>query len=47
MLKVDYLKPHKFPYYILGLILKNKSTLKGTYGILKNIFGGDNREYRF
>ena len=47
MLKVDCLKLYKFSYYILGLILKNKGTLKGTYGVLKNIFSGNNREYKF
>ena len=47
MLKVDCLKPYKFPYYVLGPILKNKGMLKGTYSVFKNIFNGDNREYRF
>ena len=47
MLKIDCLKPYKFFYYILGLILKNKGTLKGTYGVLKNIFSGNNKECRF
>ena len=47
MPKIDCLKLYKFSYYILGPILKNEGTLKGTYGILKNIFGGNNREYRF
>ena len=47
MLKVDRLKLYKFFYYILGPILKNEGTLKGTYSILKNIFGGNNRECKF
>ena len=47
MLKIDCLKLYKFFYYILGPIFKNKGTLKGTYSVLKNIFGGDNRECRF
>ena len=47
MLKVDRLKLYKFSYYILGPILKNEGTLKGTYNVLKNIFSGNNREYRF
>ena len=47
MLKINRLKLHKFFYYILGPILKNKSTLKNTYSVLKNIFGGNNREYKF
>ena len=47
MLKVDRLKPYKFPYYVLGLILENEGTLEGTYSILKNIFSSNNREYRF
>ena len=47
MPKVDYLKLYKFSHYVLGLIFENKSTLEGTYGILKNIFSGNNGEYRF
>ena len=47
MLKVDRLKLYKFFYYILGPIFKNKGMLKGTYGVLKNIFSGNNGEYRF
>ena len=47
MLKVDYLKPYKFSYYILGLIFENKGTLEGTYSVLKNIFGGNNKKYKF
>ena len=47
MPKVNYLKPYKFSHYALGPILKNKGTLKGTYSVLKNIFGGNNRECKF
>ena len=47
MLKVDYLKLYKFSYYTLGPIFKNKGTLKGTYSVLKNIFGGNNGKYKF
>ena len=27
--------------------MENKGTLIGTYSVLKNIFGGDNRDYGF
>ena len=47
MLKVDCLKLYKFSHYILGPILKNEGMLKGTYSVLKNIFGGNNGEYGF
>ena len=47
MLKVDYLKLYKFFYYALGPILKNEGILEGTYGVLKNIFGGNNGECKF
>ena len=47
MLKVDCLKLYKFFYYVLSPIFKNKGMLKGTYSVLKNIFSGNNREYKF
>ena len=47
MLKVNYLKPYKFSHYVLGPILKNKGTLKDTYSVLKNIFGGNNKKCGF
>ena len=27
--------------------MENEGTLAGTYSVLKNIFGGDNRDYNF
>ena len=47
MLELDRLKPQKSSYYALGPIIENKGMLVGTYGILKNIFGGNNRDYSF
>ncbi len=47
MLKLDRLKLQKSSYYVLGFIIKNKGTLVSTYGVLKNIFGGNNRDYGF
>ena len=47
MLKVDHLKLCKFFYYILGPILENEGILKGTYSVLKNIFGGNNKKCGF
>ena len=47
MPKLDHLKLQKSSYYTLGPIIENKGTLAGTYGVLKNIFGGDNGDYSF
>ena len=47
MLELDHLKPQKSSYYVLGPIIENEGTLAGTYGVLKNIFGGDDRDYSF
>jgi len=44
---IDRLLLQKLRHFILGLILENKGTLEGTYSILRNIFGGNNSEYRF
>ena len=44
---IDYLLLQKLHYFALGLILKNKGTLKGIYSVLKNIFSGDNGECKF
>ena len=47
ILELDRLKPQKSFYYALGPIIENKGILAGMYGILKNIFGGDNRDCGF
>ena len=47
MPELDYFKPQKSFYYILGPIMENKGMLVGIYSVLKNIFGGDNRDYSF
>ena len=47
MSTIDYFPLQKLYHFALGLILENKGTLKGTYGVLKNIFSGDNGEYSF
>ena len=47
MPELDRLKPQKSSYYALGPIIENKGTLAGIYSILKNIFGGNNRDYSF
>jgi hypothetical protein len=44
---IDHLLLQKLCYFALGPILKNKGTLKGIYGVLRNIFSGNNGEYRF
>jgi len=44
---IDYLLPQKLRHFILGPILENKGTLKGTYGVFRNIFSGNNGEYGF
>jgi len=44
---IDRLLPRKLRHFILGLILENKSTLEGTYSVLRNIFGGNNGECGF
>ena len=44
---IDYLFPQKLHHFALSPILKNKGTLEGTYGVLKNIFNGNNSEYGF
>ena len=47
MLTIDCFFPQKLYYFALGPILKNEGTLKGIYGILRNIFGGDDSKCRF
>ena len=47
MPELDRLKPQKSSYYALGPIMENKGILAGTYGVLKNIFGGNNRDCGF
>ena len=47
MPSVDYLPLQKLYHFALGPILKNEGTLKGTYGVLRNIFSGDNSKYNF
>jgi len=44
---VDCLPPQKLHHFALGPILENEGTLKGTYSVLKNIFGGDNNKCSF
>jgi hypothetical protein len=44
---VDRLAPNKLPHFALGPILENEGTLEGTYGVLKNIFGGDDGDCGF
>jgi len=44
---VDRLPPQKLYHFALGPILENKGTLEGTYGVLRNIFGGNNSECGF
>jgi len=44
---IDHLLLQKLYYFILGPILENKGTLEGMYGVLRNIFSGNNGEYRF
>ena len=44
---INYLFPQKLRHFALGPILKNKDTLKGIYGVLKNIFSDNNGEYGF
>ena len=45
--ELDRLKLQKSSYYTLGPIIENKGTLTGMYSILKNIFGGDDRDCGF
>ena len=47
MPELDRLKPQKSSYYALGPIIENKGTLVGIYGVLKNIFSGDNGDCGF
>ena len=47
MPSVDHLPPQKLHHFALSPILKNKDTLKGMYGVLKNIFGGNNGKCNF
>ena len=44
---IDRLPAQKLHYFALGPILKNKGTVEGTYGVLRNIFSGDNSEGGF
>ena len=44
---IDRLPLQKLRYFVLGPILENKGTLEGTYGVLRNIFSGDNSKYGF
>jgi hypothetical protein len=44
---IDRLLLQKLYYFILGPILENKGTLEGIYGVLRNIFGGDNSKCGF
>jgi len=44
---IDRLLLRKLHHFILNPILENKGTLEGTYSVFKNIFGGDDGEYRF
>ena len=44
---IDRLLPQKLRHFILGPILENKGTLEGIYGILRNIFSGNNGECGF
>ena len=44
---VNCLPLQRLYYLAFGPILENKGTLEGIYGVLKNIFGGDNSEYSF
>ena len=44
---LDRLKPQKYSHYALGPIMENEGTLAGTYGVLKNIFGGDDGDCGF
>ena len=47
ILELDRLKPQKSSYYILGPIIENKGILAGIYGVLKNIFSGNNKDCGF
>ena len=47
MPELDRLKPQKSSHYALGPIMENEGTLAGTYGVLKNIFGGDDGDCGF
>ena len=47
MLELDRLKPQKSSYYALGPIMENEGILAGIYGVLKNIFSSNNRDYSF
>ena len=44
---VNRLPLQKLYHFAFGPILENKSTLKGTYGVLKNIFNSNNGKYGF
>ena len=44
---INHLSLQKLYHFALGPILKNKGTIKGIYGVLKNIFSGDNDKYSF
>jgi len=43
----DYLPIQRLHHFTLGPILENKGTIKGTYSVLRNIFGGNNGEGGF
>jgi len=44
---VDHLLLWKLHHFALGPILENEGTLEGTYGVLKNIFGGNDSDCGF
>ena len=44
---INRLPTQKLHHFALGLILKNKGTVKGIYSILRNIFSGNNSKGGF
>ena len=44
---IDRLPVQKLHHFALGPILKNKGTVEGTYGVLRNIFSGNNNKGGF
>ena len=44
---INCLPVQKLYHFTLGLILENKGTIKGTYGVLRNIFSGNNSKSGF
>ena len=44
---IDCLLLQKLCHFALSPILENKGTLEGIYGVLRNIFSGDNSECGF